>query len=410
MYGRGTARLTLMCRDHESLIFSWDRDSSRVVGRLEVLDVRYAPYGARDALGRPTRSQLGHWLRDRSVPSLRPHAERRFRELGYTSSLDALASGYGLSLSDQYWLKPEGASVTWSDVSCFTNDFPEELGRYLLPHAPNSEPSLSSALRNTPHLVATSPDTSLGGNLSKRWEMRDGIRQLVKGGRATYFQQPFNELVATRLCERLGIAHVSYELEMGDGLAQWYSICPCMVDDTTEFVPAYQLRTSHQKANDRSLRDYYVGLASAHGIEVGRAVEQMLSVDYLLANCDRHWNNFGVLIDTESRRWLSPAPLFDTGESLWCDRTVQQGFGGYNLGIPDSQRPFLMEQDEQLPRFCTNLSWFNPHALDGFVDEAISILEENPLLHVEKGRIDGVANAMSERVARFTKHAARCQA
>ena len=41
-------------------------------------------------------------------------------------------------------------------------------------------------------------------------------------------------------------------------------------------------------------------------------VEKMLTIDYLMANFDRHWNNFGVLIDSESREWLRAAPVFDT--------------------------------------------------------------------------------------------------
>ena len=34
----------------------------------------------------------------------------------------------GLSLSDQYWLKPVGSELTWQEVNFFTNDFSKELG------------------------------------------------------------------------------------------------------------------------------------------------------------------------------------------------------------------------------------------------------------------------------------------
>ena len=36
-----------------------------------------------------------------------------------------------------------------------------------------------------------------------------------------------------------------------------------------------------------------------------------------MRNIDRHYNNFGLVRDVETLR-VRPAPLFDTGASLWC--------------------------------------------------------------------------------------------
>ena len=69
---------------------------------------------------------------------------------------------------------------------------------------------------------------------------------------------------------------------------------------------------------------FLVSACAAHGLDVREDVEKMLTIDYLMANFDRHWNNFGVLIDSESREWLRAAPVFDTGEALWCDRELSQ--------------------------------------------------------------------------------------
>ena len=77
-----------------------------------------------------------------------------------------------------------------------------------------------------------------------------------------------------------------------------------------------------------------------HGTDVRVAIEKMLVVDYLMCNFDRHWNNFGILMDSESRTWLRAAPLYDTGNSLWCDRTMAEGFGGYHFVTPGAFRPF----------------------------------------------------------------------
>lgn len=43
----------------------------------------------------------------------------------------------------------------------------------------------------------------------------------------------------------------------------------------------------------------------------------MIVLDALIFNTDRHYGNFGFLIDNETNQIASPAPLFDHGNSLF---------------------------------------------------------------------------------------------
>ena len=43
----------------------------------------------------------------------------------------------------------------------------------------------------------------------------------------------------------------------------------------------------------------------------------MLIFDALICNIDRHFGNFGFLIDNQTNQIVSPAPLFDHGNSLF---------------------------------------------------------------------------------------------
>ena len=131
----------------------------------------------------------------------------------------------------------------------------------------------------------------------------------------------------------------------------------------------------------------------------------MLVVDYLMANFDRHWNNFGVLIDSESREWLRAAPVFDTGEALWCDRELTQPFGGYTTPRADMMRPFARRIDDQVERHCQDLSWLDPSKLKGFSEQACDILLGNPFIANEPGRIDKIKAAIDLRIMALTKHA-----
>ena len=401
------SRLTLMCRDHEVAELTWDHDRQAVTGKTHVFDAGHAPLMSVDPYGNITRDRLSIWFKNRGIPDFRPDAVERLRAIGFPSAASLMASGFGASLSDQYWIRPAGSASTWSDVNCFENDFSEELGKLLLPHDASSVPSLIEKIRSNADILASSPDAALNGNLPKRWTIEGGQRVLVKSGRASgRFQEPFNEKIASMLCSRLLDMddYVSYELEDG-GFMKWASRCKPITDQATEFVPAYALLCSSKHSSDLGLYDFYVSACAAHGLDVREDVEKMLVIDFLMANFDRHWNNFGVLIDSESREWLRAAPVFDTGEALWCDRELAQPFGGYTTPRAGMMRPFARRIDDQVERHCRDLSWLDLSKLKGFPEQACDILLGNPFIANEPGRIDKIKAAIDLRAMALTKHA-----
>ena len=53
------------------------------------------------------------------------------------------------------------------------------------------------------------------------------------------------------------------------------------------------------------------------GPEFVRALHDMLVFDAVICNVDRHFGNFGFLIDNKTNRISAQAPLFDHGNSLF---------------------------------------------------------------------------------------------
>ncbi len=47
------------------------------------------------------------------------------------------------------------------------------------------------------------------------------------------------------------------------------------------------------------------------------ALNDMLIFDAVIYNTDRHYGNFGVLVDSKTNQVVAPAPLFDHGNSLF---------------------------------------------------------------------------------------------
>ena len=62
-----------------------------------------------------------------------------------------------------------------------------------------------------------------------------------------------------------------------------------------------------------AVKAYYESL----GPEFTAALREMLVFDAVICNVDRHFGNFGVMVDNRTNTVVSPAPLFDHGNSLF---------------------------------------------------------------------------------------------
>jgi hypothetical protein len=62
-----------------------------------------------------------------------------------------------------------------------------------------------------------------------------------------------------------------------------------------------------------AVRAYYENL----GKEYVDALNDILVLDALIFNTDRHYGNFGFLVDNKTNKIAAPAPLFDHGNSLF---------------------------------------------------------------------------------------------
>ena len=386
-----------MRRDVEVAEFTFDSADRQVTGKTHVLSRMDLPLGCLDNAGRFSSSRLSSWIELRAIPPTRQGIEPVLRHLNLMTPAELLDSGLALSLSDQYWLRPLGSDLGWGDVNFFDNDFSDALGEALVPRDPSSRESLRRLVDVS--IAAASPDAALGGNLPKRWEVRDGGRFMIKSGnQANMFQEPLNELAASALCAELlpPGEFVPYDAEPCSW-PEFVSVCPCMVDAGTELVSAYDVMRSHPAANDLSPYEHFVRICEGHGIKNARErIAKMLVVDHVIANFDRHWGNFGVILDSESREWIGIAPLYDNGESLFCDQFQSNVFRPSHSRL--SGMPFSRRINDQLARYGEQYGWLDPAALRSFADDASTILARSSFVRSMPGRIDAVHEAVTRRV------------
>lgn len=93
----------------------------------------------------------------------------------------------------------------------------------------------------------------------------------------------------------LGIPHIPYTLLWDDGIP--YSVCEDFVTPNTELIPAWRVMQTQKKDNQTSVYQHYRNCCEKLGVpNVTHALNQMLVLDYLIANEDRHFNNFGCSV------------------------------------------------------------------------------------------------------------------
>ena len=364
----------LMNKDVCVLEFDYDLEAHIATRITAVENAAYAPLGLFDERGNVSKRDLNYWWRHRAIPASREQIDRVLDNLKLESTLELAERTFGLSLSDRYWIDDAAAPQRWCDINFFDNDFSDDLGMLTL----GQDSSGRDSSPDYAHLNLTSPNSTLGGDLRKKWKIIDGERVLVKSGVGVFNQEPYNEVIATELHKRLLPPGTYVEYHLLTEERRIYSACPNMLRENEELVAAYDLIRKCKQRNSESDLMFYVRCCEELGLtDVMDGLARMFGCDYVLANRDRHWRNFGVMRDVDALVGTRLAPVFDTGSCLWSD-AVQ-------LDLPidfkyvakpfkyDGMRPY-----DQLKLFVGHLGWVNEAALADFPDFVGDTLRTNP--------------------------------
>lgn len=303
----------LMNKNTEVLVAEYDDAVKAFTKIIEVKNIEYAPYILQsfydkdDFNNNPFRTNLSEWFKGRGIPSWRDKLDLLLHRLNIYTPDELLDKVFGLSLSDQYWIKPYESNIKYDDINFFDHDF--DYSEFM-----EASLSLNSKTVMSEKSLKT-PNNTTDGMLKKAWIIENNIRYLLKGGYKNEVLQPFNEVLASEICKKLGFNHVTYTLDTYKDIV--VSKCPCFINKDTELITAYQVRNNMDRHN--SLEDYedYVKVLEEHNIKDARIkLENMYILDFLIMNEDRHLNNFGIIRDVNTLKWLDVCPIFDNGQSL----------------------------------------------------------------------------------------------
>jgi hypothetical protein len=366
---------TLMHKNIEVADIKIDEAAVAIIDIGTVCDPRYLPLGVQTLRGGIDRVELNDWLRSRSIPASRSGIWDLYTHLGRNSTEHLILKCFALSLSDHYWVRPRNSGLKWHELNFFQNSFSPDVGEILFGHAP----------ANRMNINLMSPDNTSEGWLRKKWLIINGQRVLAKGGSDPWQQEPFNEVIASAIMRRLGISHVPYTLICEGNMP--LSLCENFLSVETELVAAWRVFHAQKMSDSDSDFSHILRCCDLLNIpNVRPGIEKMLTLDYIIANEDRHYNNFGFMRHAETLEWLGVAPVFDSGTSLWHNSLT--------IGSPRKCQPFQATHDEQL-KLVTDLSWFNFEALQGIEQEIGEIFSQSSL--IDKKRSQAIAQAVLRR-------------
>ena len=243
------------------------------------------------------------WIKHRTIPKNRAYVNNFLSKCGLhiNRPMSIIKVSKGLSLNDCYWVVEEDFEGSFDKYNLYDNRFSQILALIAFT-------GYGSSIRTS---LASCPEFTTNGMLPKCWRRVEGRIKLYKGGTSgasnTGFE-PYSEYYSAQVARVLGIKAIEY------GLSKWKgelcSTCELFTSKELSFVPVGRIVTS---GGMKAVRAYYESL----GEEYVNALNDMLVLDAIICNTDRHFGNFGFMVDNKTNKIVAPAPLFDHGNALF---------------------------------------------------------------------------------------------
>ena len=248
------------------------------------------------------------WIKGRTIPKNREFVTKILKELGlnFDNIRGIVDISKSLSLNDCYWIVQEDFNGTFKEYNLYDNDFNKTLA--LLAYTGYGSVKHKGFM--------STPEFTTNGMLAKAWR-KNPLKQkgifLYKSGSHGFANsglEPYSEFYAYQIAEMMKLDVTPYNL--GKWKKKLNSTCKLFCSKEQAFIPIYQLVID---GGWRAVFSYYKNLGDEHY----DALMDMLLLDVIIINTDRHFGNFGFLVDNKTNKIVKVAPIFDNGLSLFYD-------------------------------------------------------------------------------------------
>ena len=257
---------------------------------------------------------LSTWVANRSSAKHRAHVEKILEMCGGKTKSGFIALTHCLSLTDTLWVKSDRESVTWKDVNLYENNFDEVVSKL----------SFDGNGLFGIQMSTTSPELTTDGAYDKCWlNEKDGIHLIKTGseGARNTGLEPYGEVLASQVFEKL-CKSVKYSLRKFDGRV--VSDCKIFTSQEFGYKPISLFLKSGVKYGLAETLEIY------HDFGCEDDFRRMVVADCITLNCDRHFGNFGFMVnnDTFERTVLNPCFDFNVAFVPFAEE-------GFDFGGPE---------------------------------------------------------------------------
>ena len=248
-----------------------------------------------------TNQGLLKWLKRRVIPNNRAFVESFLAKLGLSvnDTKGIIDICKGLSLNDCYWIVDETFDGTFAKYNLYDNRFNRILSMI-------AYTGYGDTIRS---YFASTPELTTDGMLAKCWRRVSGKIILYKAGStgaANTGNEPYSEFYAFQIAETMGLNAVEYHLKKWKG--RLCSTCELFTNKKRSYIPTGRIVTGWG-----AVIEYYQELGESYY----ESLVDMLIFDAVICNRDRHFSNFGLMVDNETNQIIDTAPIFDNGLSLF---------------------------------------------------------------------------------------------
>ena len=249
-----------------------------------------------------TNKGMENFLKRRSVPKNREFVDKLLSKSGlnYNNTKGIIDICKGLSLNDSYWICDDSFTKDFSKCNLYQNPISNIIA---LMAFNGYGTSINSKF-------ISSPEFTTNGQLAKCWRRKNGNIFLFKLGTFGFKNaglEPYSEFYASQIAKVMDINHVDYNLEKWKG--KLCSTCKLFTDINHSYIPIGYLV---KEGGFNAVFDYIKNL----GDDFFNDFLDMIVFDAIIMNTDRHYGNFGLIIDNKINKPISLAPIFDNGASL----------------------------------------------------------------------------------------------
>ncbi len=247
-----------------------------------------------------------YWCATRVLTLDRVYAKEILNSIGAAQAATdrdkaAIALSYHcLTLTDVFWVRETQEKVSFKEINLYENHLSNALvgialqGRHL-------------TVENA-HLIAT--DVSTGGVFPKAWVRREDGFWLYKDGSPDAVER---ELLASRICRCFDCRQVVYTEAEFDGRKTTASRLMTGLSYSIATREAFEIYAVNRGIDPLE----YILELDAHGFYM------MNILDYLTGNSDRHWGNWGFLIDNASGEAVRLHDLMDFNQCFKAYETLE---------------------------------------------------------------------------------------